>query len=262
MCELVSIVMPSYNTGKFIEQSIKSVINQSYPYWELLIVDDCSYDNTDIIIEPFLNDKRIKYFKNEKNYGAAFSRNRALLEAKGKWVGFLDSDDLWRPRKLEHQIQFMKQNNYYFSYTNYSEIDEVGISNNVVVTGPKIITKKMFYRYCWPGCLTVMYDREYIGLVQIVNVKKNNDYAMWLKICKKADCFLLDEELAYYRRGRTGSISTNGIITKVIWHYKLFRESEKQSVLTSLLNTMRNMIFGLYKRKKYVKRRVINEGSN
>ena len=101
---LVSIVMPSYNTDGYIKESIESVLYQSYPYWELIIVDDCSTDNTDEIIKPYLTDDRIRYLKNEKNSGAAVSRNYALREAKGKWVAFLDSDDLWHPEKLEKQI--------------------------------------------------------------------------------------------------------------------------------------------------------------
>jgi glycosyltransferase involved in cell wall biosynthesis len=148
--------MPSYNTGKFIKQTIESVLAQTYANWELIIVDDCSPDNTDEIVKPFLSDQRIKYLKNEKNSGAAVSRNRALREAKGKWVAFLDSDDLWKPEKLEKQIGFMERNGYSFSYTNYSEIDESGKPNGTTVSGPKKITKAGFFNYCWPGCLTVM----------------------------------------------------------------------------------------------------------
>ena len=123
--DLVSIIMPSYNTAEYIEESIKSVQNQIYENWELIIVDDCSTDNTDDILKKYIeSDKRIHYLKNEKNSGAAVSRNRALREAKGKWIAFLDSDDLWLPTKLERQLKYMKDNNYHFSYTNYEEIDE------------------------------------------------------------------------------------------------------------------------------------------
>ena len=101
--ELVSIIMPSYNTGKFIEETINSVINQTYNNWELIIVDDCSNDNTDEIVKS-IKDSRIVYLKNEKNSGAAVSRNKALKEAKGRWIAFLDSDDLWKREKLEKQI--------------------------------------------------------------------------------------------------------------------------------------------------------------
>lgn len=254
MDDLVSIIMPSFGTASYIAESIESVQAQSYKNWELIIVDDCSTDRTDEVVKTFLFDERIRYLKNEKNSGAAVSRNRALREAKGKWVAFLDSDDLWMTDKLEKQIKFMKKKGYHFSYTNYAEIDMDGKRNGISVTGPKKITKTGFFNYCWPGCLTVMYDRDVVGLIQIADIKKNNDYAMWLKVCRKTDCYLLDEELALYRRGRAGSISANNIKTMIGWHYKLYREAENQSVFISLMNTGRNMIFGFYKKKRYVKK--------
>ena len=121
--DLVSIIMPTYKCGQFIERSIKSVQTQTYQNWELIIVDDCSKDNTDEVVGKYLSDARIKYIKNEKNSGAAVSRNRALKEAKGRWIAFLDSDDLWEAEKLENQIAFMKENDYHFSYTAYEEIE-------------------------------------------------------------------------------------------------------------------------------------------
>lgn len=250
---LVSIIMPSYNTAPYIKETIQSVLGQTYQNWELIIVDDCSTDNTD---EEFatINDSRIRYFKNTINSGAAVSRNKALREAKGQWIAFLDSDDLWKPEKLEKQLAFMKKNNYAFSYTNYEEIDVNGVRTGVKVTGPKRITKAGMFNYCWPGCLTVMYDATKIGLIQIEDIKKNNDYAMWLKVCRKADCYLLDECLAQYRKGRVGSVSTHSVKTMIGWHYKLYREAESMGVGESVLNTVRNLVFGSYKKKKYVGR--------
>lgn len=252
MSELVSIIMPSYNTAKFISETIESVLAQTYTNWELIIVDDCSTDNTDEVVKSFLSDNRIKYIKNEKNSGAAVSRNRALREAKGKWIAFLDSDDLWMPDKLQKQIAFMKENDYHFSYTNYVEINEASIPNGRIITGPKRITKRGMYNYCWMGCLTVMYDAETIGLIQIADIKKNNDYAMWLKACKKADCYLLDEVLAKYRK-RSGSISNHGYTKLIKWHYKLYREAEKRSPLVSVALTLRNLFWGVLKKIRYVK---------
>lgn len=254
MQELVSIIMPSYNTGKFIAKSIESVLKQTYFYWELIIIDDCSTDNTDNIIKTFLKDKRIIYLKNNKNSGASVSRNRALKKANGRWIAFLDSDDMWKPKKLENQISFMKNNNYCFSYTCYEEIDENGIPLKIRVSGPSKITQRSMFNYCWPGCLTVMYDASKIGLVQISNIKKNNDYAMWLKVCKKSDCYLLNECLAEYRRGRVGSISTQNYRNLIAWHYKLFHEVEEQNVIMSLLNTGKNLLFGIYKKIKYIQK--------
>ena len=254
MSDLVSIIMPSFNTGMFIAESINSVLAQTYDNWELLIVDDYSSDNTDDIVKPYLVDKRIVYIKNCKNCGAALSRNKALREAKGRWIAFLDSDDLWLPEKLEKQIRFMENNNYHFSYTNYAEIDMEGKRSGITVTGPNKITKTGFYNFCWPGCLTVMYDSEKVGLVQITDIKKNNDYAMWLKVCQKANCYLLNEELALYRRGRIGSISSHSIKKMIGWHYKLYREAEAQNPIFAMINTCRNLLFGFYKRIRYVKK--------
>ena len=250
---LVSIIMPSYNTASFIEETIQSVLNQTYTNWELIIVDDCSTDNTDEVLEN-IKDSRIRYFKNDKNSGAAVSRNKALREARGQWIAYLDSDDLWMPEKLEKQIHFMETNGYAFSYTNYEEIDVDGNKTGVSVTGPKKITKTGMFNYCWPGCLTVMFDANKIGLIQIQDIKKNNDYAMWLKVCKKADCYLLDELLGQYRKGRVGSVSTHSIKTMIGWHYKLYREAEDMGILSSLFNTGRNLVFGFYKKKRYVRK--------
>ena len=250
--DLVSIVMPSYNTASFIGQSICSVQAQTYENWELLIVDDCSADNTDEVVQPYLADSRIRYFKNEKNSGAAVSRNRALREAKGRWIAFLDSDDLWKPDKLEKQIAFMQQSGSHFSYTCYQEMNEQGTSFGKVVSGPKRISKTGMFAYCWPGCLTVMYDAVAVGLVQIADIKKNNDYAMWLQVCKKADCYLLPENLASYRK-RSGSISRHSYKKLIVWHYRLFRFAQGYSPVVAAVLTCGNLFFGVIKKTMYVK---------
>lgn len=250
MNDLVSIIMPAYNCEAYIAASIRSVLAQTYTNWELLIVDDCSTDDTVSIVQSF-HDNRIKLFFNERNSGAAVSRNRALREAWGRWVAFLDSDDLWHPEKLERQISFMEENSYAFSYTNYEEMTADGIPNGITVSGPKHISQRGMFRYCWPGCLTVMYDTSLIGLIQINDIRKNNDYALWLKVCTKAECRLLEETLAQYRRGRTGSVSTHGILTMIKWHYLLFRQEQRKGVLSALYCTARNLFFGAVKKVIY-----------
>lgn len=252
--ELVSIIMPSYNCGEYVEETILSVQAQSYSNWEIIFMDDCSTDDTVRKVSAMREkDSRIKLFQNKMNSGAAVSRNNALREAKGRWIAFLDSDDLWEPTKLEKQVKFMKSNGYKFSYTCYQEMDPEGTSTGVTVSGPAHVSKEGMFAYCWPGCLTVMYDREAIGLIQIEDIKKNNDYAMWLKVCKKADCYLLPEVLAKYRRGRNGSVSSHSIKTMIGWHYKLFRDAEKMGVISSLWHTGINLVCGFYKKLKYVK---------
>lgn len=248
----VSIITPSYNTAKFIEETINSVLCQTYTDWELIIVDDCSKDNTDEVVAQF-NDSRIIYIKNEANSGAAVSRNRALREATGRWIAFLDSDDLWEKDKLQKQIAFMEQNGYAFSYTAYHKIDESSTPFGGTIRGPKKVTKFALNNYCWMGCLTVMYDREKIGLIQIEDIKKNNDYAMWLKVIQKANCYFLDEDLACYRK-RSGSIRDHSRLKLIKWTYKLFREAQKKNPVSSAILTARNLVFGLLKKIVFVER--------
>lgn len=251
--DMVSVIMPSFHTASYIAQAIRSVQRQTYKNWELLIVDDGSSDDTDAVVAGFLEDKRIRYLKNETNLGAAMSRNRALREAKGRWIAFLDSDDLWGKCKLEKQIEFMIKNGCHFSYTKYEEMDEKSKRTGVIVSGPKHITKRKMYDYCWPGCLTVMYDSRVVGRLQIMDIKKNNDYAMWLKVVEKADCYLLGECLALYRRGRAGSVSTQRYGELVKWHYRLFRKSGG-SVAFAGIQVIRNLLFGGLKKILYVKK--------
>ncbi len=263
MSGLVSVIMPSYNTGRFIAESIRSVMAQTYSDWELIIVDDCSTDDMMKVISDILSNvipgltgnlaSRIRVLQNATNSGAAVSRNRALREARGKYIAFLDSDDLWAPDKLEKQIRFMEENCYDFTYTKYSEIDEDGSALGVTVGGPAHIGKTGMYNFCWPGCLTVMYNREVVGDIQIADIKKNNDYAMWLKIIRKAKCHLLPEVLASYRK-RRGSISNHSYVSLIKWHYKLYREAENLNPITSLWITARNLGFGVWKKVRYVSR--------
>lgn len=250
----VSIIMPTWNCADFIIESVESVLAQTYPNWELLIQDDCSNDNTLEIVKPLIEaDKRIKYERNPQNSGAAITRNNALCRAQGKWVAFLDSDDLWHPQKLEMQLKFMVKSGYHFSYTGRDFIDEKSESLGKYVTGPKHINTWGMYAYCWPGCLSVMYDAEFVGLIQIANIKKNNDYAIWLKVAKKADCYLLPNILASYRV-RKGSISNHSYLTLIKWHYRLFHDADGKGALMSCLLTFENLIFGVIKKLCYTKK--------
>ncbi len=251
---LVSIITPTYNCAKFIAETIESAQSQSYPDWEMIIVDDCSSDNTKEIVEQYQkNDPRIQYHCLKRNSGAAVARNTALKLAKGKWIAFLDSDDLWNPEKLDHQIKFMQDNGYAFSYHEYDEIDEDSQPIGIHVSGKKHVGKIDMFACCWPGCLSVMYDAEKIGLIQIENVKKNNDTALWLKAIKKADCHLLKENLALYRR-RKGSITPPDIKTKIKWHYTLFRQAEKMNPIASFFWMCTNILGNSYKKLFYVKK--------
>lgn len=251
--DLVSIIMPTYICGRFIERSIKSVQAQTYQNWELIIVDDCSNDGTvGIVIDFFKTDKRISIYQNNSNSGAAVSRNTALRHAKGRWIAFLDSDDLWAPDKLEKQIRFMEENGYAFSYHEYVEIDEKDKELGVYVSGKEHVGKWDMFSCCWPGCLSVMYDASKIGLIQINDVKKNNDTAMWLKVIKKADCYLLKENLGKYRR-RANSITPKPIWRRIWAHYPLFRIAEEMNPIAATFWVIMNVFGNAYKKFKYVK---------
>ena len=243
--QLVSIIMPAYNCERFIAEAIRSVLAQTYTDWELIIVDDCSTDNTAQIVASF-DDRRIVYQRNEKNMGAALTRNKALQIAKGHYIAFLDADDLWAPEKLEHQIAFMEKNGYDFTYTAFRRTDKP-----LRIAGPKHVTRLGMYAFCWPACPTVMYNQEKIGLVQITDLRKNNDYAMWLHVIQKADCYLLNEELFFYNK-HAGSVSDAKISVLLKWHYRLWRQEMKCSPITALFYTGLNAVFGAYKKIRYI----------
>lgn len=251
MNDLVSIIMPTYNCGRFIRESIDSVLAQSYTNWELLIMDDGSTDETPALVSAY-KDARIRYTRNKQQQGAAVVRNKALQEAKGRYMAFLDADDVWLPEKLEKQIAFMEANGYAFTYHEYTEIDETSKPLGVQVSGKKRVTPLDMKCCCWPGCLTVMYDANLVGLVQISDIRKNNDTAMWLQVIRKADCYLLPENLAQYRR-RTGSITPPSIEKKIKWHYILFRQGAHMNAFAAAFWTGMNMIGNSYKKIRYVK---------
>ena len=247
--DLVSIIMPSYNTGGYIKNSIESVLAQTYENWELIIVDDCSTDDTDSIVGQF-SDKRIRYLKNKKNSGAAISRNYALREAKGRWIAFLDSDDLWLPEKLEKQIAFMENNGYSFSYTDYKIRWNGKNEDPRVYTGPDVVNRKRMYKYCYFSTITVMYDRNVVGLIQIADIKKNNDYAMWLQIIEKTNCYRFPECLSVYCK-HDNSVSSGSKLKLIKHHYIMFRKALNRSPVVSLLFTVRNLFFGVIKKFYY-----------
>ena len=242
MFGLVSIVMPSFNTAQFIGESIKSVLNQTYQNWELLIVDDCSTDNTAEVVAAF-KDSRIKFFRNEKNSGAALSRNFALRKAAG--------DDLWTPEKLERQLSFMTKNNYKFCGTSNALIDEDSNDTGVNVRSKiRHVGKFGMHLYCWANCLTVIYHAPTVGLIQVADLKKNNDYAMWLKVIEHCDFYALDEILGKYRV-RKNSLFHDSKSKLIKSFYTLWRKGENFNPLAAIFLTGVNLFFGVVKKIYY-----------
>ena len=162
--ELVSIITPIYKCEKFVKDTIECVLNQTHDNWELLMVDDCSPDNSADIIKKYAkDDSRIKYIKLEKNSGAAVARNKALHESKGRFISYLDDDDLWKNEKLEKQVNFMLDNNYAFTCTDYEKIDENGNSLNKIIKIPKKVNYNLFLRNTIIQTVGVMIDTKLTG---------------------------------------------------------------------------------------------------
>lgn len=233
---LVSVITPTYNCGKFIGATIASVQNQDYNNWEMIIVDDCSQDETkNIVTEIAAKDDRIKYFCLEKNSGAAVARTKAMQLANGEYIAFLDSDDLWVPNKLTSQLAFMKDNGYAFTCTAYEQIDENGELLGKVI---KTISKTDYNRLlldCPVGNSTVVYSVKQMGKFEVPNIRKRNDDALWLKMLKKEQYIYGMQDVLMQYRIRSGSISNNKL--KVIkYHWILYREIEHLGVLRSLFH--------------------------
>ncbi len=224
MTNLISIITPNFNCEKYISQTIESVLAQTYANWEMIIVDDCSTDNSyQIALDYAAKDNRIKVIKNDKNSGAAISRNNALDIAKGDYIAFLDSDDLWEKDKLERQLKFMQENNCDFSFTRYDLIDE---DNNSLNKTAKIVKKLTYFKYlhhCYTGCLTVMYKFDIAKDIRSFNIMNNNDYGLFLQVVKKASKAMgINEVFAHYRI-RKSSISRKKF-KKVKPYFELMRK--------------------------------------
>ena len=247
---LVSIIMPNYNCERYVGNTIQSVLDQTYSDWELLFVDDCSTDNSVEIVKQF-NDPRIRVLQNEKNSGAAVSRNLALREAKGRWIAFLDSDDLWLPNKLEKQLSFMQKNGHAFSFTDYEIIGADEKKQPYIFTGPQMVNRRRLYNYCYFSTITVIYDRQRIGLIQGANVKKNNDYALWFEAIKNGIVAQrYAESLSIYCK-RENSISSGSKFKLIKHHYIMFRVALQKSKVMAVLCTINNLFFGVLKKLFY-----------
>lgn len=231
--KLVSIITPTYNCAKYIARTIDSVQAQTYQNWEMIIVDDRSQDNTREIVESYIkNDPRIQYHLLDVNSGAAVARTAAMRLAKGAYMAFLDSDDIWMPDKLERQIKWMNDNGYAVSCTAYEQIDE---DDNLLNRTIKTIKKTDYNRLlldCPVGNSTVVYDVKKMGKFEVPNIRKRNDDALWLQMLKKEKYIWGMPDVLMKYRIRQNSISSNKL--KVIkYHWVLYREIEHLSVFRS-----------------------------
>lgn len=233
---LVSIITPTYNCGKFIAETIESVQAQTYGDWEMVIVDDCSKDDTKQVVERYMaEDPRIKYHCLETNSGAAVARTTAMRLAEGEYMAFLDSDDLWMPDKLERQLAFMRAHGYAFTCTAYEQIDEDSKPLDHVVKTVKKVNYNRLLLDCPVGNSTVMYDVGKMGKFEVPNIRKRNDDALWLQMLKKEEYIWGMEDVLMRYRLRQNSISSNKF-SVIKYHWILYREIEHLSVLRSLFH--------------------------
>lgn len=233
---LVSVITPTFNCGKFIAQTIEAVQAQTYANWEMVIVDDCSTDDTKTVVDRYIEkDPRIRYHCLETNSGAAVARTRAMELAQGEFMAFCDSDDLWMPEKLEKQLAFMEKTGHAFTCTAYEQIDEEGESLNRKI---KTIEKTNYNRLlldCPVGNSTVMYNVGVMGKFQVPDIRKRNDDALWLQMLKKEKYIWGMPDVLMRYRIRSNSISSNKL--KVIkYHWILYRQIEHLSVPRSVFH--------------------------
>ena len=231
---LVSIITPSYNSEKYISDTIESVLSQTYIKWEMIIVDDCSSDSTRNIISKYSRqDNRIKAFYLKENCGPAVARNEAIENAEGQYIAFLDSDDLWKPEKLEEQIEFMKSNDYCFTCTDYQYLKNNAKEKTKIFVAPKSLDYEQSLFNTAIGCLTVIIDRKITGDFRMPLVRAGQDHLTWWLLLKRGHkIYGLNKNLAEYRRV-AGSVSHNKV-KAVKRQWCLYRECEKLSTLKSI----------------------------
>ncbi|MGM0933631.1 MAG: glycosyltransferase family 2 protein [Bacteroidota bacterium] len=207
---LVSVIMPAYNSERFIRASIESVREQTYSYWELLVIDDASEDQTSAIIKELASaDNRIKSLQNKENQGPGVSRNKGISQAKGEYIAFLDADDLWKPHKLQTQLEFMQENEVSVCFSSYELFTENGTKRRDVVQALPYVTYQKLLKSNYIGNLTGIYNAIELGKIYGPEIRKRQDWGLWLAAVKKADIAKsIKEPLAIYRL-RRNSVSGN-----------------------------------------------------
>lgn len=244
----VSIITPVYNSEEFLSECLDSVLAQSYSNWEMIMVDDCSSDRSIEIIEEYIKrDDRFILFQLESNQGSGIARNKAIKEAKGEIIAFLDSDDIWHPKKLEIHLAFMIEKNAAFSHTSYGYINEEGekIRDTFHVSAKPVGYKDLLKR-TEISCLTAMYNVAQLGKMYMPDLRRKQDYALWLSILKRdMKSYPLDEELAFYRQRENSATSNKfALIGK---HFVFLWKYEKLNPFSSFYYTLMWIYNGLIK---------------
>ena len=250
---LVSIITPCYNCEQYVHEMVQSVQNQTYENWELIVVDDASTDESVAIIENYAsNDHRIKVIRLKKNRGTGIARNTALEYATGKYISFLDADDLWKPNKLETQVNFLLINDLPFTFSYYECINEDGKALNITVEAPKTLSYRQLFFCNYVGNLTGIYDVDYFGKISICNTRKRQDWIMWLTVLQRLKVAQpVPQSLAYYRV-RHNSLSASKL-DLVKHNYAVYRTFHGLTMLKSLLCMIIFLFTQLIVKPRYIK---------
>ena len=229
--QTVSVIMPAYNSSAYIEDSIDSVLAQTYPDWELIIVDDASTDNTQQLVTAY-QDERIRYYRNDTNRGVAISRNRGIELARGRYLAFLDSDDLWLPEKLTHQVAFMQKKRIGFSYHWYRQFTTSAKQPGLLVRTKACVDYAELLKGNDIGCLTVMVDHQQFPDI-LMPQQRHEDYIAWLNVLSGGGrAYSLPEDLARYRLGQ-GSLTSNKW-KSLYWTWQVYRDAQQLPLVKSL----------------------------
>lgn len=233
MQSLVSIIIPTFNSARFISETVQSVKNQTHQNWEMIVVDDCSEDNTFEIIKNFAKtDSRIKFFQLQKNSGTGVARDFALSKCNGNYIAFLDADDLWKPKKLEIQLDFMQKNNLNFTFCFYECINEAGINIKKTIQAPNNLSYRQLFFCNFIGNLTAIYNVDFFGKIPISPIRKRQDWMLWLTILKQIKSAKpVPESLAYYRiRQNSVSASKKSLLKH---NFNVYRQFHGLSLILS-----------------------------
>ncbi|MDX1774869.1 glycosyltransferase family 2 protein [Oceanihabitans sediminis] len=252
MNPLISVITPVHNSEKYISDTIISVQNQTYKNWEMILIDDCSFDNSVNIIEEFIKiDSRISLIKNDKNSGAAITRNKGITAASGEFITFIDADDIWFPKFMETSLNFCLNNNYEFVFSSYKRYDEnlkPLIADFIV---PEKVNYKQLLKACPIPCLTAFIDIRRIGKLYMPIMNKRQDWGLWLAILKNVDyAYGIPEPMAIYRMRKDSISRSKRKLIPYVW--KIYREVEGLSVLQSSYYFMYWALNGF--KKYYIKR--------
>jgi len=245
---LISVIMPYRQKKEYVHKAIKSVMGQTYKKFELIIIfDDEKKDDLNFIRSITKNKKKIKIIINKKNIGAGAARNKGIRKAKGKYIAFIDSDDFWKPNKLEKQIKFIESNKYKFIFSSYLIKD----GNKLKIRYAK---KKLNYndllKSCDIGLSTVMLEKSIVPKNMFPKLNTKEDYVAWLKICKKKITAHGQKDIFVIWNNTKNSLS-KPLMRKLIDAFKVYYSYEKLSLITSLIYVFRLSLNYLIKNFKY-----------